>query len=194
MNHRTTLATLALLLAAAVPASAQKVAPGLWEYSMTMQGAGGGTDPAMARMQEQMARMSPEERKQIEAMMAGRGIRMGGGVGQPMSVKICITPEQAAREEMAPPDSNCKQVSRERSGNTMRFKFACSGEHQGTGEGEYTFTSDKAHQGRVVITGVGRDGQPHRIEMLHSGRWLGADCGDVKPRRPPAATTPPAKP
>ncbi len=172
----------AAALCATGAAQAQKVAPGLWEHSMTMKSQGGQMEAAMAQMQEQLARMTPEQRKQMEAMMSSRGgSGMAMAAGKPTSVKVCITPEQAARDEIPQSQGNCQQTSRERSGNTLKFKFACTGERAATGSGEYTFSGDKAHTGRVIVETMMR-GQPERMEMEHSGRWLAADCGDVKPR------------
>lgn len=181
-------ALVALLFTLPGWAAAQKVAPGLWEYSATMKVQGAQVDAAMARMQEQMARMPPEKRQQMEQMMAARGISLGaGGPGaamtgaQPIVVKVCITPEQAASDDIGQPDSNCQQTHKERSGKTLKFKFACSGERQAQGEGEFTIDSDKATKGRVKVDGIEK-GQPMHMEMTHAGRWLGTDCGNVKPR------------
>ncbi|MBA4176906.1 MAG: DUF3617 domain-containing protein [Leptothrix sp. (in: Bacteria)] len=175
---------LGLAIALAAPhAVAQKLSPGLWEHSVTMKTSSGRMEAGMARMQEQLAAMPPEKRKQLEAMMGrqGMGMGMGQGAGQPMVVKVCLTPEQAARDEMPQADANCRQLSQERSGKTVRFKFACTGERQSSGEGEYTLDSDKAHHGRTLLTTVAQ-GRPERMEMEHRARWLGASCGDVKPR------------
>ncbi len=177
-----TLAIAAFATAWALPAAAQKLAPGLWEHSVTMKTDSGRMEAGMARMQQQLAAMPPEKRKQFEAMMAGQGMGMAGpGTGKPMVVKVCLTPEQAARDEMPQSDGQCKQFSQERSGKTLRFKFACSGERAATGEGEYTLDSDKAHHGRTVISTVAQ-GKPERMEMEHRARWLAADCGAVQPR------------
>ena len=168
----------------ASPAAAQKLAPGLWEHSVTMKTASGRMEAGMARMQQQLAAMPPEQRKQMEAMMAAQGMgmgAMGGGAGKPMVVKLCLTPEQAARDEMPQSDGQCKQISQERSGKTLRFKFACTGERPTTGEGQYTLDSDKAHHGRTVISTMA-EGKPERMEMEHGGRWLSADCRAIKPR------------
>jgi len=179
-----TLALAALAPLWALPAAAQKLVPGLWEHSVTMKTDSGRMEAGMARMQQQLAAMPPEKRKQFEAMMAGQGMGMGmaaPGAGQPMVVKVCLTPDQAARDEMPQSDGQCKQLSQERSGKTLRFKFACSGERAATGEGEYTLDSDKAHHGRTVIS-TAAQGKPERMEMEHRARWLAADCGAVKPR------------
>lgn len=168
------------LVSVAGTAAAQKVAPGLWEYSIAMKPGGAQAD-ALARMQEQLARMPPDKRKQMDEMLQRQGLAAGGAPGQPVTTKVCITPEQAARDEVTQPDSNCKQLSKDRQGNTMRFTFACTGERQATGEGEYTFVSDKQHQGKVIVNTMVR-GKPERMEMAHQGRWLATNCGDVKPR------------
>ncbi len=176
------LASFALL--SALPVAAQKLTPGLWEHSVTMKTDSGRMEAGMARMQQQLAAMPPEKRKQVEAMMAGQGMGVGAmaaGPGKPMVVKVCVTPEQAARDEMPQGEGNCKQLSQERSGKTLRFKFACTGERPSTGEGEYTFDSDKAHHGRTVISTTAQ-GKPERMEMEHRARWLAADCGAIKPR------------
>lgn len=176
-----TLICLALLPLSTI-ALAQKVTPGLWEHSMTMKG-GGEMEAAMAKMKDEMARMSPEQRKMMQDMMAQRGISIGTGAGgKAITAKVCITPEMASRDEIPQHDSNCKQTSKERSGNTVRFKFACTGKEAASGEGEYTFVSDKQHQGKTVINTTVK-GKPERMEMDHSGKWLAADCGSVAPRK-----------
>jgi hypothetical protein len=192
MNPMRTLCLLAALFAATA-ASAQKLAPGLWEHTVQMKLQGGQADAGLARMQEQLARMSPEQRQQMEAMMAARG---GGGpgmaaglgmmAGKPSVVKTCITPEQAARDEIPQAQGHCQQVSQERSGKTIKFKFACQaegpGSMAGTGEGQYTLLNDKALSGHMMFDGTARNGQAIRMDMEQTGRWLAADCGDVKPR------------
>ena len=183
---RTALKVVALtVLWCAAPAHAQKMAPGLWEHSMTMKSSDARLNEGMARMQKELAAMPPEQRKQMEAMMAARGMNMGmaGSGGAPAIVaKVCLTPEQAARDEMpAPAEGDCKQTSLHRSGNTLRMKFACTGQRPATGEGEYTLEGPKAHRGRTTID-TQEAGKTVRLEMNHSGRWLAADCGAVKPR------------
>jgi len=177
MNLRLALAAVPLLLTS-LGASAQTMKPGLWEHSFTMKSESGKIEKGQEELQKQLAAMPPEKRKQMEAMMAQRGVAMGAP-GQVMAVQVCITPEQAARDEMPAREGKCKQTRNERSGNTLRFAFTC--EDGGSGEGEYTLQSPKAHTGKMTINTV-RNGKTERMEMQHSGRWLSADCGAVKPR------------
>jgi len=201
------IATVALAAASGL-AQAQKIAPGLWEHTVTMKMQGAEVDEGRKRMQEQLASMPPEKRKQIEDMMARQGKGGGPGLGAGMSMmagkptvtKVCVTPEQAAREPFASgQQGHCKQVSQEHSGKTAKVKFVCTHEDGATmtGEGQFTMTSDKEHSGHMVMDGEGRKGHPMHLEMDQSARWLGADCGDVKPyvrpNMPPAPPVPPKK-
>jgi Protein of unknown function (DUF3617) len=169
-------------------ASAQKLAPGLWENTSTMKGQGAEAEAARARMQEQMAKMPPEQRKMMEQMMskqgAGGGMNAGNAMdmmaGKPTTMRVCITPEQAARDFVPPTESRCKVDSRDRDGNTLRMKVSCSGEPASTSDIEMTFAGDRAYSGKVVVNTVDK-GKTRRIDITQAGRWVAADCGGVKP-------------
>ena len=160
-------------------AAAQKMTPGLWENTITMKSGDGKMEAAMAKMQESMAKMPPEQRKMMEDMMAKQGVGMAGG--KPNAVRVCISKEQAERAEVPQQmEGRCKQDSLQRSATSIKFKFTCT-DPQGSGEGEFRFSDDKAYTGTMVMTTV-REGKPQRMEMQQAGKWLGADCGTLKPR------------
>lgn len=168
----------------ATPAAAQKLKPGLWENSVSMKSAGGQAEAGMARMQEQMARLPPEQRAQVEAMMARQGLGMAAG--KPNTVRSCISPEMARRDEFNPGDSRCKVLNHARSGNVVRFKVSCQMDGATSdGDGEFTLVSDAETRGKMTMNVV-RQGQAMRMEMDSTSRWLGADCGDLKPIGSPA--------
>jgi hypothetical protein len=175
MTMKRTLFALAVLAHSTPPALAQKAAPGLWETSVQMQGAD--IDAAMAQMKQQMARLPPEQRKQVEAMMGQRGIGMGGA---PNTTRVCISKAMAERGDVPSGDGRCTHQSMQRSGNKISFKYACAGNPPSSGEGEYTFDGDKAYRGRMVMNTV-RDGKPQRMEMNVAGRFVSSDCGAIKP-------------
>ena len=170
-------AALALIV---VSVSAQTQAPGLWESSMTMKSGGADMDKAQADMQAQLAAMPPEQRKMAEQMMASRGMSAGGG-GHATTVKVCITKEQAAKPAEARMNGDCTQSDVQRTADSIRFKFECTKPVASSGTGTWSFASDKAYTGKIVsVAQVNGKAQPTNIEM--TGRWLAADCGDVKPR------------
>jgi Protein of unknown function (DUF3617) len=164
-------------------AHAQTQVPGLWEHTFSMKSTGGETEKALAEMQKQMASMPPEQRKQVEQMMASRGVGMG--VGGATVVKVCVTKDDAARKAEPQFQEGCTQQVVQRTANTMKVKFQCTQPRPMTGEGEMTFISDKAYTGKSTVTSEA-NGKPQQMSMEMAGKWLGADCGDVKPRPAPA--------
>lgn len=167
----------------AMAAQAQGTAPGLWEIQNKM-GGNPQMDQAMAQMQQQMASMTPEQRKMMQDMMAKQGVAMAPGKGGAMAVKVCITPEMAARQEMPTQnEGDCTSTVTSRSGNTMKMKFVCK-QPPSDGEGTYTFQGDKAYTANMVMRTSHR-GKPETMTMDTTGKWLSADCGAVKPMKAP---------
>jgi len=170
----------ALVAAAALPAAAQTLKPGLWEVTNKMQGGSGQMQNAMAEMQKQLASMPPEQRKMIEEQMAKSGVKMGSaGPGGGMSVQVCMTKEMVEKSEMPAQQGDCKTTSQSRSGNTMKMAFACTNPPS-SGDGQITFNSSESYTSRMnVSTQV--DGKPEKVSMEGTGKWLAADCGNIKP-------------
>ena len=109
-------------LAFASGAYAQTTKPGLWEITNKMQSSSGEMEKAMANMEKQMASMPPEQRKQMQDMMAKQGMSMGSASGGGMSMKVCITKEMAERNELPQQQQgDCKTTRSPVSGNTMKF-------------------------------------------------------------------------
>jgi hypothetical protein len=173
------------LVAVASAAGAQSLKPGLWEITHKMQTSGDakGQD-RMAQVNQQMANMSPEQRRKVEEMMAKNGVRKGpSSPGGGMSVKICMTKEMAERNEVPAQQGDCKTTQQSRSGNTVKMAFSCSAPPS-TGESQITFVSPEAYTTKMVMTSMA-SGKPQKVDMEGGGKWLGADCGNVKPIAPP---------
>ena len=167
-----------------LPAAAQTMKPGLWEITNKMGGSGdtgAKMNAAMEQMQKQMASMSPEQRKQMEKMMAQQGVNMSpGAAGGGMSTRICITREMAARNEApAQNQRDCKQEQMQKSGNTTRFKYTCS-KPPSTGEGEVTVHSPESYTMKMKMTREVK-GKPEIMTMDAQGKFVSNDCGSVKP-------------
>ncbi len=182
MRH--TLHTIAVLLATGLtvfPAAAQTMKPGLWEVTSKMGGDHGSKmAAAQEQMQKQLAAMPPEQRKQMEKMMAQQGMGMPGAApGGGMSARVCISKEMAARNEAPPQQGDCKQESMQKSGNTTKFKFSCS-KPPATGEGEVTLQSPEAYTMKLKTVTQAK-GRPETMTMESQGKWIAADCGKLKP-------------
>lgn len=177
---RLPIALLVCALVGVTAARAQSTKPGLWEINQKM-GGNAEMDQAMAQMQQQMAGMSSAEKKMMQDMMAKQGMSMpSAGAGGGMAMKVCITPEMAAKQDMpVQTEGDCTTTITSRSANTLKMNFVCKNPPS-SGEGTYTFSGDTAytmkmlmkssHQGKLVSTTL--DGQ---------GKWLSASCGAVKP-------------
>ena len=181
-SRRATVFTALLLVSLGAQAN-PSVTPGLWEYRTVMKADDPSMKAAMAEAQKALANMPPEQRRQMEQMLAAQGIGVGvSGQGQPMtSVRVCISPEDAARQELPPPDDGCTQRITGRGSNTLRFAIECPAE-QMRGEGEMRFSGPRAYDGRFTMQGV-HEGKAVRMESTLQARWVSADCGALKPQR-----------
>jgi len=169
----------------AVSASAQNLKPGLWEVTHKMTSSSGEMEKAVAEMQQQMASMPPEQRKMMEDMMAKQGMKMGAGGPGETSVKICMTPEMVEKNEVPAQQGSCTTRALPRVGNTVKMSFTCT-DPPSSGEGQFTYVSSEAYTSKMIVRSTAR-GESETMNMNDSGRWLGADCGNVKPMRAPAA-------
>lgn len=173
----------AAALAAGTAFAQSQMKPGLWEVTHKTQTSSGQMEQQMAQMQQQMANMPPEQRKMVEQMMAQRGVKLGPAGGG-MSIKMCVTREMAERNEMPAQDrGDCKQ-NVQRSGNVVKTSFTCSNPPS-SGDGQFTFSSPEAYSMKMRVT-TQVQGRPEAMNLEGSGKWLAADCGDIKPVRPAA--------
>ena len=172
----------AVLAAACLPASAQSMKPGLWEIHNKM-GGNAEMDEAMAEMHKQLASMSPAERKQMEAVMGQQGVKLASpSAGGGFAAQVCMTREMVERNDM-PVQDGCRTTLNQRSGNTVKHAFTCTNPPS-SGEGTVTFSGPEAYTSKMTLKTVS-GGKTETTTMNTSGKWLKADCGNVKPPMPP---------
>lgn len=165
---------------ASLPLQAQTLKPGLWEMSTKMQSASGQMESQMAQAQKQMAALPPEQRKMMEEMMARQGVKMGGTTpGGGMTVKVCLTKEMVERNEVPAQQGDCKTTTQPRSGNSMKMSFVCTNPAS-SGEGQVTFVSPEAYTSKMNVNTTVQ-GRPEKMAIDANGKWLAADCGNVRP-------------
>ena len=150
---------------------AQTMKPGLWEMKSELQNAE--MNEAMSSMQEQLANMPPEQRKQMEAMMAKSGVSVGN---KGTNFKVCIGKEQATNLKIPNQNPACKQDIVEKKANYLKITYTCSNPPT-RGESEITFQSDTSFKNKYIV--VQENGE--KMEMIQDGKWLGANCGNLKP-------------
>jgi hypothetical protein len=173
------LAAFVLASAFALPACAQNIKPGLWEITNNVSSADGRMQSAMADMQKQLAQMDPEQRKMMEQMMAKQGVQLdvsGGG----LRTRMCMTREMAARNELpVQQKGDCTHKRSPGAAGTMKISFTCTNPRT-SGEGEVSFQGDTGYRMKMKMMSEA-SGTPETMTMDAAAKWLGADCGSVKP-------------
>ena len=162
----------------AMSAQAQTMKPGLWENTSKVGGSPE-IEQAMAKMQQQMASMPPDQRKMMEDMMSKQGVALGAS-GSGMVAKMCMTKEMAERGDMpTQQQGDCTTTTSDKTSRGMTMKFSCTNPPS-SGEGQLTFSGDSAYTMKMKINSTAQ-GAPKTITIDSSAKWLGSDCGSVKP-------------
>ena len=162
---------------AATASQAQVVAPikpGLWEIHSEREVNG----QKMPDASERMKNMSPERRARFEAMMKEHGVAVGAAGDAGMG-KVCYTREALERDPWADKQTDCKPVFSNRSGSAWKWHTTCpkSGYEA---DGEATFLD---HENYIVkSTSVSKiNDKVRNSSTTMTGKWVSADCGDLKP-------------
>ena len=149
--------------------------PGLWEAQMATAGSN------MPNMEEILAKMSPEQRAQMEAAMKQRG--MSFGPGGTNTVRFCLSEQDAADDGKAllsrlqRDASQCEHKVVSRSATDTRIHAVCKTEK---GPSEFNV---HVYDVTPVSMSMEMDGKlPERgdIHMQQKAHWVSSDCGTVK--------------
>jgi len=140
---------------------------------------------AMSQMQNSLSRLPPEKRAQLEAMMKEHGALTMGTEG---TTRLCISPEMASRNKpFVDPEGRCQPAKINQSGNHTTFEINCNTNGTVmTGKGEATASGDVITS-RVDMTTRKANGETHVLHNETEMKFLGSDCGDVKPISLPKA-------
>jgi poly(3-hydroxybutyrate) depolymerase len=180
MNARHTAsfaAALAALTVAAVGAQAQStIKPGLWEQSATLKSQSGQIERAMAEAEAQIAKLPPEQRRQIEAMMKARGVSIGNGA---TTVRMCLTSQDIERGNIPVQAGDCTQKVLSRDSTSMKVSFSCATNPPSSGVGEVRMLSPTSTVATASVDTLVND-KPERIDTTQQGTWIADDCGDIR--------------
>ncbi len=179
-----TMFSLALALATTTALAQESgLKPGLWEIKIVHQVMDGRDmssqmSAAQDRLQQAMANMAPEKRAQIEAIMASKGLAPAGAGG---AARICISAAMASNvRTVADPEGKCPPATVNRSGNTIRYEFACTSNGRTTsGKGTSTIDGDTVTNQSDVTSTDARGSHTMQTETRMS--YVGADCQGIKP-------------
>ena len=164
---------------ASLTAGAQTMKPGLWSLSNQMTSSDPQLAQAMSAMQQHMANMSPEQRQQMQKMMQQNGMQLDIGAGGAVQTKLCMTREMAERKEFPVQQGDCKQTFTQQSSTRGHIAFSCT-KPKVSGEGDVTADSDTSYRARMKIKSE-EQGHNQVVDMDVTGKWLSADCGNIRP-------------
>ncbi|SHH07804.1 Protein of unknown function [Massilia sp. CF038] len=172
---------LVFLSAIVVPAQSQSMRPGLWEIDNKVGAKDSQMGRQMAQLQKQLAAMPPEQRKMMEDMMARHaGAAMSGVSADGVKVTMCMSRDMVERNELPMQQTgNCTHQRLPQVGDTIQMRFTCT-EPPASGEGTVHLDGDRAYTMDLRMTSSVK-GKPETTTMHSAGRWLGADCGNLKP-------------
>jgi uncharacterized protein DUF3617 len=147
------------------------VKEGLWENTVTRSMTGMPNMPAIPP--EALAKMPPEQRARVEAMMKG---------GATTDVrKECVTKEKLEkRSAFSDNRGDCTRTVVNSTGSKLEVKFHCE-EKQASTDGTLVLealSSDNVKGTMHSVTNT--HGQTMNMDFTFSSKYLGPACGDVK--------------
>lgn len=176
---------LAIVMICPLACWAQEIKPldvkvGLWESSFTTELSGLPAMPPMSLSEEELAKIPPAQRAQVEAAMKGRG-----SMGRPETTteKQCITRETLNRPMYRGSDKTCIAKVVNATSSTQQIHIECSPSGM-KAAGDMTLERvDSEHiKGTMHMkTSGGNAGRSVDMKMTTSSKWLSSDCGGVKP-------------
>lgn len=151
----------------ATPVIAQTAPPirtGLWEINGETGSAGGPTTSAMERLRK----LPPEARQR----MAQRGINLT----EDGRLRVCLD-RKALDSDAWQGRSDCTTDYSQRSSSVWKWRSTCP---RVTVEGVARFAGPERYSVKTVVT-TERQGRQVTGETNVQAKWIGADCGGIKP-------------
>jgi len=146
---------------------------GLWETTTKINM---GNMPNMPKLSDaDLAQLPPAQRAQIESVMKSMS-------GAPVTVKSCMTREKFEKNSFMQerPNQNCKQTITNNTARSMDSTVVCTGAQPMTAQMHIDAVSSTEYKGIMKAKATGGRGGEMDLTIDMSGKWLGADCGDVK--------------
>lgn len=174
---------LGLTITAPALADMLNMQPGLWEMKAVKTVIDGTDNTAQisdagAKMQAAMANMSADQRAKMEAMMQQHGMAInpaGGG-----TIQMCMTADMVKHNALpVGKDGKC-QPTWSQGINSTSFSYSCQNSGvTSSGKGSVTRSGDLLN---VVSDGTTTSAAgTHTTHTEVQMRYLGADCGALKP-------------
>jgi len=145
---------------------------GLWETTTTSQTSG---MPPVNIPPDALARMTPDQRANVEAMMKGQGSP------RTTTTKSCMTPEKMKRSEMFYEQKQCTKTVVTSTGSKLEMRIHCTMEGGAKADGTVRVERINSESTKGSVQMVSTSGD-HTMNMNSTfiSKWLSPDCGEVK--------------
>jgi len=164
-----TAALFALILSTAV-AAPMALKPGLWLMQVDIDNNGKKMNIS-EEMNKAMAKMSPEQKAQMQKMMGNVAIPSNEGT------QTCFTQEMFTPEKMIARQAKgkCTPSFKTQTPKLVEGTFSCE---DGTkGHMKWAVTSDELMNGTVDMESPKRG----QMKMVYTGKFVKTDCGSIRP-------------
>jgi hypothetical protein len=149
------------------------IKPGLWEVTNNPQVSG-----EMPISEDQLAKMSPEQRARFEAAMKSSV----ASAGKPHTYKECMTPEKIARgfDMDKAEGKDCKRKIVSSTPTDLQMHDECSTADRKTiSDVHFQVKSGTQMSGKINVV-ITSGAKTMTVNSTVQGKWLGANCGSVK--------------
>ena len=165
----------AVALAQAAEYTKPNIKPGLWEVTVTPKMSG-----EMPIPDDQLAKMTPEQRAKVEAMVKGQG-------SKPHVYKDCMTPEKIAKGfemERGADEASCKRNVISSTANELTVHDECNHTNRKTvSDVHFEFKGGTQINGKLHIVTTA-SGKSMTVDSTVEGKYVTASCGSVKDAEP----------
>jgi hypothetical protein len=142
------------------------VKDGLWETTTTTERSGMPAIPA-----DKLAQMPPDVRARIQGMSAPKT----------ETKQSCLTKDEVSKFGMNQ-DKSCKVTVVTSTGNKQEYKFDCDTPgNKSTGSMKIEAVDSTHVNSLIMINMAGSNGRNMDMKVTTSAKFLGSDCGSVKP-------------
>ncbi len=150
------------------------IKPGLWEVTTNPKMSG-----EMPIPEEQLAKMTPEQRARLEAAMKAG---MGNG-NKPRVYKECMTPEKIARGfemDRGADEASCKRNIVSSSATELTLHDECNNpKRKSVTDVHFEIKGGTQMTGKIDVV-ITSSGKTMTVDSTVQGKWLSASCGAVK--------------
>lgn len=147
---------------------------GLWETTNTFQTSG---MPQVSIPPDALAKLTPEQRAKVEAMMQNQG----SGRPRTTTQKSCMTREKMDKREMFGEDKkDCTRTVTSSSSSKLEMHMQCTSDGtKSNGTFRIEALNSENVKGSMEMATTSGD-RTMNMNSNFTAKWLGPDCGDVK--------------